>query len=154
MRLQVCGWRTVWGAAIDSTQQQQQQRQQQQKARRGGGGGERQQATAARSTRGAGVLLSSMGEREALAGPEGWRKCVLLRGACGGLDQETHSPVHTARDVREQRQLIDLHTARTASTAASTHIHARRATATGEQQQPWKVTLGARMQRRRRDIRA
>jgi hypothetical protein len=37
--------------------------------------------------------------------------------------------------ICEQQRQLALHT-------SSTHIHARRATATGEQQQPWKVTLG------------
>jgi hypothetical protein len=36
--------------------------------------------------------------------------------------------------ICEQQRQLALHT-------SSTHIHARRATATGEQQQPWKVTL-------------
>jgi hypothetical protein len=74
MRLQVCGWRTVWGAAIDSTQQQQQQRQ------------HRKQIVTLvvvvrdskqqqRGSTGARGCYYQVWAREALAGPEGWRKC-------------------------------------------------------------------------------
>jgi hypothetical protein len=75
MRLQVCGWRTVWGAAIDSTQQQQQQRQHRKQIVTLVVVVVRDSKQQQRGSTGARGCYYQVWAREALAGPEGWRKC-------------------------------------------------------------------------------
>jgi hypothetical protein len=125
------GCSSVWGAAIDSTQQQQErQRQQESKARRTGGSVWERTTAAARQIRARGWYYQVWAEAvvklgEALAGPEGGRKCGAVERCVWRIwTQETHSPVHADQDVRGEAP----------------------SPSTGEQQ-PWKVTLGARMQR-------
>jgi len=144
MRLQVCGCSTVWGAAIDSDPTTAATTE----SSKHGRGGVVEDNNSSAEARGAGVVLSSMAGRPA-SKQVSWERrspgqkvggnAVLLRGACGGYGPKRRTRPCIQTGMCEEKRQRPPH-------PSPTRTHARRATATGEQQ-PWKVTLGARMQR-------